>query len=216
MKATSINQRKLICPKCTQQVCYRCRDEWHGYFVSCESYMMGKFEEKIVFCPMCSVKISKTEGCNHMTCLFCKYEFCWVCGGESTADHFNLLNPLNCGATQFMDKPPNKCLRYLFKFSVMALVIIMLPMVLLLACPIFCASVGFAIYGNLILRGTHSLLSFIVKIPLGVLVVLFCFCIGVFSNVVVIPCALLVMGVSSWLYIGVVVFKQCRSRSRAK
>ncbi|MFM7853917.1 MAG: hypothetical protein ACKO96_18840 [Flammeovirgaceae bacterium] len=32
-------------------------------------------------CPMCSVKISRTEGCNHMTCAFCKFEWCWVCGG---------------------------------------------------------------------------------------------------------------------------------------
>lgn len=61
--------------------------------------MMGKFEERIAFCPMCSVKVSKISGCNHMTCLFCKYEWCWVCGGEGTADHWNPLNPFNCGAT---------------------------------------------------------------------------------------------------------------------
>ncbi|KAF2024856.1 hypothetical protein EK21DRAFT_11365, partial [Setomelanomma holmii] len=29
--------------------------------------------------PGCLYNIEKNEGCNHMTCSQCKYEFCWIC-----------------------------------------------------------------------------------------------------------------------------------------
>lgn len=31
-------------------------------------------------CPKCFTRVEKDSGCMHMTCLVCKYEWCWTCG----------------------------------------------------------------------------------------------------------------------------------------
>lgn len=33
-------------------------------------------------CPACRKAIEKNQGCNHMKCVACNHEFCWVCLGD--------------------------------------------------------------------------------------------------------------------------------------
>jgi uncharacterized protein YacL len=52
---------------------------------------------------VCKTKVEKNEGCNHMTCIICKYEFCWFCLGYAghDANHWSPVSPYYCGASQF-------------------------------------------------------------------------------------------------------------------
>uniref|UniRef100_A0AAV1VI51 RBR-type E3 ubiquitin transferase n=1 Tax=Peronospora matthiolae TaxID=2874970 RepID=A0AAV1VI51_9STRA len=70
--------------------CLRCGEEAHAP-VSCDQ--LASWQEKCrnesetanwilantKKCPKCSVRIEKNQGCNHMTCRSCNYEFCWIC-----------------------------------------------------------------------------------------------------------------------------------------
>jgi len=36
VNAASMNSLKLTCPDCRTNICFSCREEWHGYFSTCE------------------------------------------------------------------------------------------------------------------------------------------------------------------------------------
>mmetsp|Transcript_19069 Transcript_19069/g.31890 ORF Transcript_19069/g.31890 Transcript_19069/m.31890 type:complete len:1165 (+) Transcript_19069:214-3708(+) len=82
-------------------VCLSCRDVGHAP-CSCEDYSLWKskiskeisdsaalntnevatalwVQANTKKCPKCKTPIEKDEGCNHMTCKKCRYDFCWIC-----------------------------------------------------------------------------------------------------------------------------------------
>jgi len=71
---------------------------------------------KIAPCPYCLQMSAKDEGCNHVTCYFCKNDFCFVCSAKRNPIlvHGNHYHRPNCphfadwwGANQYL---PDKCM----------------------------------------------------------------------------------------------------------
>ena len=48
----------------------------------------------------------KNEGCNHMTCISCKYQWCWLCEGEYRYGHYDSGK---CKGLQFARADNLKC-----------------------------------------------------------------------------------------------------------
>lgn len=75
------------------EFCYECLRPPHGN-ISCENNMLEKDfliwkKDKVVKkCPKCKIFTEKNEGCNHMTCTSCKYQWCWLCEGEYQYGHY--------------------------------------------------------------------------------------------------------------------------------
>jgi ariadne-1 len=83
--------------KCGTLFCLRCGEEPHA---PCSCAELGRWQDKCrnesetanwilantKCCPKCNTRIEKNQGCNHMSCQQCKWEFCWICMG-SWAEH---------------------------------------------------------------------------------------------------------------------------------
>ncbi|KAF5836210.1 hypothetical protein DUNSADRAFT_6276 [Dunaliella salina] len=83
----------VICSSCGATFCFNCKEEAHRP-VSCEWVrkwaIKNSAESENVHwiiantkpCPRCSRPIEKNQGCMHMTCSQCRFEFCWLCQGD--------------------------------------------------------------------------------------------------------------------------------------
>lgn len=80
----------FTCPKCKAVGCFQCRGFAHRFWF-CRAQVDPSYAawEKSVGqwnavrgCPRCSMRIWKSEGCNHMTCTHCRHQYCWVCGSN--------------------------------------------------------------------------------------------------------------------------------------
>lgn len=95
------------CENCETCFCLKCGEEPHAP-INCKD--LSRWSEKCRNesetanwilantkpCPKCSSRIEKNQGCNHMTCSGCKYEFCWICMGNWTEHGANTGGYYKC------------------------------------------------------------------------------------------------------------------------
>ena len=106
---------RIVCDGCQMEFCLNCGEEPH---LPCSCKNLQLWNEKCrnesetanwilantKSCPKCNSRIEKNQGCNHMTCQRCRYEFCWICmsdwndhgantGGYYKCNKFDPNNP---------------------------------------------------------------------------------------------------------------------------
>ena len=87
-----IDNNKYIKCKNGHKFCFICLKEWHGN-KPCEKKEdeeINKWKKDKILkkCPNCKIWTEKNEGCNHMTCAECKYQWCWLCNQKYTINHY--------------------------------------------------------------------------------------------------------------------------------
>jgi hypothetical protein len=127
--------RLMICAKCHTTFCGLCRRPWNDLSttsrnrrrrrfshagVSCAAYrhrnppMDGDdyaFASQVAnarMCPGCSLRTSRTDGCNHMTCP-CGVEWCYICERPWRWTHHACVDPPPSAEAAAMARPIDPC-----------------------------------------------------------------------------------------------------------
>ena len=109
--------------------CSKCLKNWHGN-EKCKNEVDKDFEKwknakKVKKCPRCKFYIEKNEGCNHMTCTSCRYEWCWICQKEYTPNHYE---EGNCEGLLYNNNDSVKC-KIIFRILKLMLFYVIFPFV---------------------------------------------------------------------------------------
>ena len=86
------NNKYVKCIENKHQFCFNRLKKWNGN-ENClidkdKSFENWRNTSKAKRCPKCKYFIEKIDGCNHMTCTYCKYEFCWLCMQKYDSNHY--------------------------------------------------------------------------------------------------------------------------------
>ena len=85
--------KKYVKCKIGHEYCFECLRKPHGNS-TCEEFMEKEFNiwkvgKRVKKCPRCKIYTEKNEGCNHMTCTSCKYQWCWLCEEQYSYGHYD-------------------------------------------------------------------------------------------------------------------------------
>lgn len=84
------NNFQMTCNVCSTFYCFHCSEIWkdkHTCKMS-DKPLEYWFKKGIRYCPNCKRKVEKNYGCDHMTCIKCKYQWCWLCGEKFHVNHY--------------------------------------------------------------------------------------------------------------------------------
>eukprot|EP00957_Ditylum_brightwellii_P061486 4666648-Ditylum_brightwellii.AAC.1 len=102
--------RRVVCPACQNAYCGLCQRPWITYrtgrtskrechkgqtcsafarrtTTDADDYAFAASTADARICPGCSMRTTRTEGCNHMTCP-CGFEWCYVCECRWNVRHY--------------------------------------------------------------------------------------------------------------------------------
>ncbi|KAJ3326016.1 hypothetical protein HDV06_002401 [Boothiomyces sp. JEL0866] len=98
-------------PKCRTASCVECQKQWFPLHRCHEQehdslrlhVELAMSQALIRTCPNCQIRFSKLDGCNKMTCPYCKYEMCYVCRQDIRiekyshfCEHFRIVPGSKC------------------------------------------------------------------------------------------------------------------------
>ena len=82
------SNRIVTCHSCRQKTCFVHKVRWHEG-LTCDEYSHSiatddERSQRWILrnakrCPRCPYHIEKKDGCDHMTCTWCRHQFCWSC-----------------------------------------------------------------------------------------------------------------------------------------
>ncbi|XP_074608822.1 E3 ubiquitin-protein ligase ARIH2-like isoform X2 [Acropora palmata] len=93
VKVVESKAKRIWCSNCYSVFCFMCGEKYHAptdcytikkWLTKCEddsetaNYITANTKD----CPNCGSCIEKNGGCNHMQCIKCKHDFCWMCCGN--------------------------------------------------------------------------------------------------------------------------------------
>ena len=78
------------------EFCIRCGEFWHVSGNCPEDEVVDELFKsycnklRLKECPSCGITTFKKDGCNHITCGYCRQNWCWICEGvfESVEEHY--------------------------------------------------------------------------------------------------------------------------------